>query len=32
VVRAGDEAGVPVMLNRAFVRLVRGWESQRGLS
>jgi 2-dehydropantoate 2-reductase len=32
VVRAGDDAGVPVTLNRAFVRLVKGWESQRGLS
>jgi 2-dehydropantoate 2-reductase len=32
VVRAGDETGIPVTLNRAFVRLVQGWESQRGLS
>ena len=32
VVRAGDEQGVPVPLNRAFVRLVKGWESVRGLT
>jgi 2-dehydropantoate 2-reductase len=32
VVRAGDESGVPVTINRALVRLVKGWESQRGLS
>jgi 2-dehydropantoate 2-reductase len=32
VVRAGEKTGLPVMLNRAFVRLVKGWESQRGLS
>ena len=32
VVRAGDESGAPVTINRAFVRLVKGWESQRGLS
>jgi 2-dehydropantoate 2-reductase len=32
VVRAGDESGVPVTINRAFVRLVKAWESQRGLS
>jgi 2-dehydropantoate 2-reductase len=31
VVRAGDEQGVPVPMNRAFVRLVEGWESARGL-
>jgi 2-dehydropantoate 2-reductase len=31
VVRAADEAGVPVPLNRAFVALVMGWESMRGL-
>jgi len=31
VVRAGDELGVPVPLNRAFVQLVTGWESVRGL-
>jgi 2-dehydropantoate 2-reductase len=32
VVRAGDESGVPVTINRTFVRLVKAWESQRGLS
>ena len=31
VVRAADETGVPVPLNRAFVQLVQGWESMRGL-
>jgi 2-dehydropantoate 2-reductase len=31
VVRAGDETGVPVPLNRSFVALVKGWESMRGL-
>ena len=31
VVAAGDERSVPVPLNRTFVRLVQGWESQRGL-
>jgi 2-dehydropantoate 2-reductase len=31
VVRAADEHGVPVPLNRAFVQLVEGWESVRGL-
>jgi 2-dehydropantoate 2-reductase len=31
VVRSADETGVPVTINRAFVALVRGWESQRGL-
>ncbi len=31
VVRAGDEHGVAVPLNRAFVQLVKGWESMRGL-
>lgn len=31
IVRAGDEHGVPVPLNRAFVQLVKGWESMRGL-
>ena len=31
VVRAADETGVPVPLNRAFVALVKGWESMRGL-
>ena len=28
---AGDEQGVAVPLNRAFVQLVEGWESARGL-
>ena len=32
VVRAGDESGVPVTINRAFVRLVKAWESVRGLA
>jgi 2-dehydropantoate 2-reductase len=32
VVRGADEHGVPVPLNRAFVRLVKGWESVRGLA
>ncbi len=31
VVRAADETGVPVPINRAFVALVKGWESMRGL-
>ena len=31
VVKAADETGVAVPLNRAFVQLVRGWESLRGL-
>jgi len=31
VVKAADETGVAVPLNRAFVQLVKGWESQRGL-
>jgi 2-dehydropantoate 2-reductase len=31
VVRAADETGVPVPLNRAFVQLIHGWESQRSL-
>ncbi len=31
VVRAADEVGVDVPINRAFVRLVKGWESLRGL-
>jgi 2-dehydropantoate 2-reductase len=31
VVTAADETGVPVPLNRAFVALVKGWESMRGL-
>jgi 2-dehydropantoate 2-reductase len=32
VVRAADETGVPVPLNRAFVQLVKGWESTRGVT
>ena len=32
VVKAADEAGVEVPINRTFVRLVKGWEAQRGLS
>jgi 2-dehydropantoate 2-reductase len=32
VVRAGDETGTPVPLNRALVRMVQGWESRRGLA
>jgi 2-dehydropantoate 2-reductase len=31
VVRSADEKGVPVPLNRAFVQLVKGWESMRGV-
>ena len=31
VVRAADEQGMDVPLNRAFVQLVKGWESLRGL-
>jgi len=31
VTRAADETGVAVPLNRAFVQLVKGWESLRGL-
>lgn len=31
VVRAADEVGVPVPINRAFVQLIHGWEMQRGL-
>ena len=31
VVRAADEAGVEVPINRALVALVKGWESMRGL-
>ena len=31
VVRAAGEKGVPVPINRAFVALVKGWESQQGL-
>lgn len=32
VVKAAEETDVPVPLNRAFVALVKGWESARGLS
>ena len=32
VVRAGEETWTPTPLNRAFVSLVKGWESMRGLS
>jgi ketopantoate reductase len=32
VLRAGDETGTPVPLNRALVQLVQGWESKRGLA
>ena len=32
VVRAADETDVPVPLNRAFVALIEGWESVRGLA
>jgi 2-dehydropantoate 2-reductase len=32
VVKAADEAGVEVPLNRMLVRLVKGWEAMRGLS
>ena len=31
VVRAADETGTPAPLNRAFVALVKGWESMQGL-
>ena len=32
VVKAADEQDVAVPLNRAFVALVKGWESMRGLA
>jgi 2-dehydropantoate 2-reductase len=32
VVKAADEHGVDVPLNRSFVALVKGWESMRGLA
>jgi 2-dehydropantoate 2-reductase len=32
VVRAADETGTPVPLNRGLMQLVKGWESMRGLS
>lgn len=31
VVRAADEAGVPVPINRTLMQLIKGWETQRGL-
>lgn len=31
VVKAADEAGVPVPVNRALVQLIKGWETTRGL-
>ena len=31
VVRAADEVGVPVPINRALMQLIKGWETQRGL-
>jgi 2-dehydropantoate 2-reductase len=31
VARAADDQGVDVPLNRAFVSLVKGWESTRGV-
>jgi 2-dehydropantoate 2-reductase len=31
VVRAADEAGVAVPINRALMQLIKGWETQRGL-
>jgi 2-dehydropantoate 2-reductase len=32
VVKAAGERDVPVPLNRAFVALVKGWETMRGLT
>jgi len=32
VVKAADEQGIDVPINRAFVALVKGWESMRGLT
>jgi 2-dehydropantoate 2-reductase len=32
VVRAAGDTDVPVPINRAFVALVKGWESQQGLA
>lgn len=32
VVRAAEEAGIDAPLNRAFVALVKGWESMQGLA
>jgi 2-dehydropantoate 2-reductase len=31
VVKAADEVGVDVPINRSLVRLIKGWETQRGL-
>ncbi len=31
VVKAADETGVAVPINRALMQLIRGWETQRGL-
>jgi 2-dehydropantoate 2-reductase len=31
VVRAADEVGVPVPINRALMQLIKGWETERGL-
>ena len=31
VVRAADEVGVPVPINRTLMQLIKGWETQRGL-
>jgi len=31
VVRAADEVGVAVPINRALMQLIKGWETQRGL-
>ena len=32
VVKAADEQGVAVPINRALLRLVKAWESLRGLA
>jgi 2-dehydropantoate 2-reductase len=31
VVKAADETGVPVPINRTLVQLIKGWETERGL-
>ena len=31
VVRAADEQGVAVPINRALMQLIKGWETKRGL-
>jgi 2-dehydropantoate 2-reductase len=31
VVRAAEEVGVPVPINRTLMQLIKGWETQRGL-